>query len=146
MTHDRQTHNIGFTIGCWDLLHHGHENHLRVAASECNYLLVGIVSDWLVRMQKGRSPALPLHERIQHLQNALERIVLQFDACTGFKIVVVDSLQEPWVSKIVDVAFAGEDQVERFYAHPSNRPPTIRVIERTPGVSTTLLRSALGHV
>jgi D-beta-D-heptose 7-phosphate kinase/D-beta-D-heptose 1-phosphate adenosyltransferase len=44
---------VGFTNGCFDLLHPGHVSLLREAASACDRLIVGINSDASVRRLKG---------------------------------------------------------------------------------------------
>lgn len=55
---------IGFTNGCFDILHHGHISLLDAAAKECDVLVVGVNSDESVRRLKGPSrPFVPAHER-----------------------------------------------------------------------------------
>ncbi|MCW2387641.1 D-beta-D-heptose 7-phosphate kinase/D-beta-D-heptose 1-phosphate adenosyltransferase [Sphingobium sp. B11D3B] len=46
---------VGFTNGCFDLLHPGHIALLREAAQECDRLIVGLNSDASVRRLKGAS-------------------------------------------------------------------------------------------
>src|ERR1700730_16777005 len=45
---------IGFTNGCFDLLHPGHISMLRQARAACDKLVVGINSDESVRRLKGK--------------------------------------------------------------------------------------------
>lgn len=55
---------IGFTNGCFDILHHGHIALLDAAAKECDILIVGVNSDESVRGLKGPTrPFVPAHER-----------------------------------------------------------------------------------
>ncbi|MDA0996939.1 MAG: D-glycero-beta-D-manno-heptose-7-phosphate kinase [Proteobacteria bacterium] len=49
----RQGLRIGFTNGCFDLLHPGHVSLLRQARSACDKLIVGLNSDESVRRLKG---------------------------------------------------------------------------------------------
>lgn len=129
---------IGFTVGCFDLFHVGHQNILRRAAGDCDLLFVGLVTDWLVKMQKGTLPCQAYDERA--------RAVLGFCSDLGLaeaRIVRVDDLKLPWMTEVADVAYVGEDQVHRFYEHPDNRFRETCVIERTPGVSSTMLREAM---
>lgn len=49
---------IGFTNGCFDLLHPGHLSLLQQARAACDYLVVGLNSDASVRRLKG--PARPV--------------------------------------------------------------------------------------
>ena len=44
---------IGFTNGCFDILHHGHVRLLEAAAKECDLLVVGVNSDASVTRLKG---------------------------------------------------------------------------------------------
>ncbi len=49
----RQGLRIGFTNGCFDLLHPGHIKLLTGAAAACDRLIVGLNSDASVRRLKG---------------------------------------------------------------------------------------------
>jgi D-beta-D-heptose 7-phosphate kinase/D-beta-D-heptose 1-phosphate adenosyltransferase len=51
---------VGFTNGCFDLLHRGHVHILKNAAAECDRLVVGLNSDASVRRLKG--PTRPVHD------------------------------------------------------------------------------------
>lgn len=133
---------VSFTIGCWDLLHHGHENHLQIALDECELLYVGIVTDWLVKMQKGCLPAQNYERRKEALQDFMEGLLQNpSNKGKGAKFVEVDCLHQGWISKLVDVAFVGEEQLDRFYAAKENRAQKLRIIQRTEGISSTMLRA-----
>ncbi|NDC62899.1 MAG: D-glycero-beta-D-manno-heptose-7-phosphate kinase [Planctomycetia bacterium] len=55
---------IGFTNGCFDILHHGHVALLEAAARECDLLIVGVNSDASVARLKGPPrPFVPSAER-----------------------------------------------------------------------------------
>ena len=55
---------IGFTNGCFDILHHGHVALLEAAARECDLLVVGVNSDASVTRLKGLPrPFVPSAER-----------------------------------------------------------------------------------
>lgn len=56
---------IGFTNGCFDILHHGHVALLEAAAKECDLLVVGVNSDASVARLKGPPrPFVPSAERL----------------------------------------------------------------------------------
>ena len=62
--HRRLGRTIGFTNGCFDLLHHGHVALLEAAARECDLLVVGLNADASVRRLKGPSrPIVPESQR-----------------------------------------------------------------------------------
>lgn len=44
---------VGFTNGCFDLLHDGHKSLLSHAKQKCDFLIVGLNSDSSVKMLKG---------------------------------------------------------------------------------------------
>ena len=54
----------GYAPGAYDLLHIGHLNILKHAAEHCDRLVVGVVSDEMLLLTKGRLPVVPLAERL----------------------------------------------------------------------------------
>lgn len=53
---------VGFTNGCFDILHHGHVSYLNDAHSRCDRLIVGLNHDQSVKILKG--PERPIHDEI----------------------------------------------------------------------------------
>lgn len=60
---------VGFAPGVYDLFHIGHLNILRRARLHCDRLIAGVASDDLVVRLKGRSPVVPLAERLEIVSN-----------------------------------------------------------------------------
>lgn len=55
---------IGFTQGTFDMFHIGHLNLLKHAREHCDYLVVGVNSDELVKAYKNKEVIVPLEERM----------------------------------------------------------------------------------
>jgi D-beta-D-heptose 7-phosphate kinase/D-beta-D-heptose 1-phosphate adenosyltransferase len=80
---------IGFTNGCFDLLHPGHVRLLREASEYCHFLAVGLNSDASVKRLKGANrPINPALARAEVL-SALEAVdaVTIFDEDTPLDII-----------------------------------------------------------
>ena len=60
---------IGYVPGVFDMFHVGHLNILKNAKLTCDFLIAGVVSDERCIDAKGKSPVVPLAER---LENRLE--------------------------------------------------------------------------
>ena len=56
---------IGYTQGTFDVLHVGHINLLQYAKNDCDYLIVGINSDQLVREYKHHNTSISQQERME---------------------------------------------------------------------------------
>ncbi len=52
--------NVGFTNGCFDIVHFGHVTYLNDARRKCDRLIVGLNTDASVRVQKGEER--PVHD------------------------------------------------------------------------------------
>lgn len=69
-THKKsKPYNIGYIAGVFDLFHIGHLNMFKRAKEMCNYLIVGVVSDEGVRLNKQSEPFVPFEERIEMVRS-----------------------------------------------------------------------------
>jgi D-beta-D-heptose 7-phosphate kinase/D-beta-D-heptose 1-phosphate adenosyltransferase len=80
---------VGFTNGCYDLLHPGHVSLLKKAAAECDRLIVAINSDASVRRLKG--PTRPVQDEVARAYvlgalSAVDRVIV-FDEDTPARVI-----------------------------------------------------------
>ena len=82
---------IGFTNGCFDILHHGHVALLEAGAKECDLLVVGVNSDASVTRLKGPPrPFVPSRERQAVLAGlASVGLVCEFEEDTPLDLIRV---------------------------------------------------------
>jgi D-beta-D-heptose 7-phosphate kinase/D-beta-D-heptose 1-phosphate adenosyltransferase len=97
-----QDKTVGFTNGCFDLLHPGHISLLKQSASQCDKLIVGLNSDASVQRLKG--PERPV-------QNEMARAtVLSSLACVDMVVIFdEDTPLELLSSLLPDVLVKGAD-------------------------------------
>lgn len=77
-------YNVGYIAGVFDLFHIGHLNMFKRAKEQCRYLIVGVVSDEWVRLNKQAEPFVPFDERIEMVRSCKyvdEAIKLPLDFC-----------------------------------------------------------------
>jgi D-beta-D-heptose 7-phosphate kinase/D-beta-D-heptose 1-phosphate adenosyltransferase len=124
---------VGFTNGCFDLLHLGHLQTLEFAKSECDVLVVGVNSDRSVRALKG--PERPVQDEATRarIMAALSfcDLVVVFDEDTPFDLI--DALRPDVVFKGADYAatdVVGADIVKA-------RGGRVVLTPLVPGFSTT---------
>lgn len=130
---------IGYAPGVFDMFHIGHLNILRNSRLACDYLIAGVASDDFSRRVKGKSPVIPLAERleivssIRYVDEAVEENVTKL---------------EMWERLRFDVIIKGDDWRGTEKGHRLERDmATIGVevfyLPYTVHTSSSLLRQAL---
>jgi cytidyltransferase-like protein len=117
---------LGFTVGVWDLFHDGHRNILTEAKKHCDELIVGVMTDYYVQLQKGWER--PHDKQATRLAN-LARSGL------ADRICILNTLDMTPFVQLADIWILGEDQHNMW---PKNWPHSVR-IPYYEGVSTTKL-------
>lgn len=71
-------YKVGYIAGVFDLFHIGHLNLLRNAKAECEYLIVGVLTDELVAFYKKEPPFIPCNERKDIIESIkyVDKVVL----------------------------------------------------------------------
>lgn len=126
---------VGFTNGCFDLLHPGHIALLREAARNCDRLIVGLNSDASVRRLKGDSRPIQSEEARAEVMAAITHAdaVVIFDEDTPYELIAA---LEP------DVLIKGADYEEHQIIGAElvkSRGGSIVRVELKRGHSTTSL-------
>ena len=62
-------YHVGYIAGVFDLFHVGHLNMFKRAKEQCDYLIVGVVTDEGVRKNKKTEPFIPFEERIEMVRS-----------------------------------------------------------------------------
>lgn len=72
-------YKVGYTTGVFDMFHIGHLNILRRAKEQCEYLIVGVSTDELVRKYKHKTPMICFWDRIEIVKaiRYVDRVVVQ---------------------------------------------------------------------
>ncbi|MBQ3527689.1 MAG: adenylyltransferase/cytidyltransferase family protein [Clostridia bacterium] len=74
-------YKIGYTSGVFDMFHIGHLNVLKNAKERCEYLVVGVSTDELVKEYKNKVPVIPYEERSEIVAaiRYVDKVVPQVD-------------------------------------------------------------------
>ena len=99
-------YHVGYIAGVFDLFHVGHLNMFRRAKEQCDYLIVGVVSDAGVRKFKKAEPFIPFEERIEMVRSC--RYV---DQAEGIPLDY-GGTRDAWRMYHFDVQFSGSDYVD----------------------------------
>ena len=131
---------VGYASGVFDMFHVGHLNILRRARLHCDTLVVGVGSDEYVEALKGRSPVVPLVERLDII-SAL---------CIVDEVIIDHSEDKTkaWEERNFDVIFKGDDwkgsaKGARLEQDMSDLGVAVMYFPYTLHTSSTLLRAYL---
>jgi len=131
---------IGYAPGVYDMFHVGHLNILRNSRLACDYLIAGVVSDDLSRRAKGKSPVIPLAERLEIVRSIryVDEAVAE-DVPT--KIEMWQRLQFDVIIKGDD--WRGTDKGNRLEREMAELGVEVFYLPYTVHTSSSMLRQAL---
>ena len=135
-------YKVGYIAGVFDLFHVGHVNLLRRAKEECDYLIVGVLSDALVVHFKQKPPYIPEEERRQMIE-----------ACryADQAVIVTEATIEKmnaWKVYHFDCLFSGDDYAGNPYWEEDNRSlnavgSNIEFFPYTKSTSSTMIKKLI---
>ena len=133
-------YKIGYTTGVFDMFHIGHLNILKRSKEQCDYLIVGVSTDEVVKSYKNKTPIIPFEERIA-IVSELKCVDLAVPQTSMNKM-------EAWEKYRFDALFHGSDWkgsnmynklIEEFSAVGVD----VVFLPHTENVSSTLLSEVL---
>lgn len=133
-------YKIGYTTGVFDMFHIGHLNILKHSKEQCDYLIVGVSTDEVVKSYKNKTPIIPFEERIAIVKE-LKCVDLAVPQTSMNKM-------EAWEKYHFDALFHGSDWkgsnmynklIEEFSAVGVD----VVFLPHTENVSSTLLSEVL---
>lgn len=135
-------YKIGYTQGTYDLFHIGHLNLLKHAKEKCDYLIVGINTDELVKKYKNKLPIISEKDRAE-----IVKAIKYVD-----NVIITNTLDKEKIYEEIhfNVIFIGSDwqDNERWKKTEENMKKynvDVIYLPHTDGISTTMLNLKIGE-
>jgi len=103
---EKKKYRTGYIAGVFDLFHVGHLNLLRRAKEQCDYLIVGVVTDEAVQRDKHTESFISFEERL-----AIVRACRYVDEAVEIPLMYNDT-QDAYMKYQFDVQFSGSDYAD----------------------------------
>ncbi len=136
-------YKVGYTTGVFDLFHIGHLNILKRAKERCEYLIVAVSTDELVKNYKKRPPVIPYEERRAIVESIryVDKVVPQVNRD---KIAAFEKYH-------FDVMFVGDDWKDsdifkKTDAYMRERGACVEYLPYTQNISSTMLKKVLNKI
>ncbi len=100
---EKKKYHIGYVAGAFDLFHIGHLNLLRRAKEQCDYLIVGVVTDEGIRVHKHTDSFICFEERLEIVSSCK-----YVDEAVGIPLEFYDT-KDAYLRFQFDVQFSGSD-------------------------------------
>lgn len=133
---------IGYTTGVFDMFHIGHLNIIRRAKERCDYLIVGVSTDDVVRSYKNKTPKVSFEERMAIVASMryVDEVVPQES---------MDKL-EAWDRLHFDVLFHGDDwkgssMYDDVQSRLEQKGCETVFLPHTDGISSAIIAAKLAH-
>lgn len=122
------------------MFHIGHLNILKHAKEQCEYLIVGVSTDEVVKSYKNKTPIIPFEERCEIVEaiKYVDKVIAQSDMD---KIAAVKRLNADAV--FVGSDWKGTDTWNHFEEEFHKINCSVVYLDHTDGISSTILRDKL---
>ncbi len=133
---------IGYTTGVFDMFHIGHLNILKRAKADCDYLIVGISTDELVKKDKNKLPIIPYEERaaIVNAIKYVDEVVPQKDKN---KLRAYLNMEKRFNKMYVGSDWKNTEAWNKYEDEFAPYGVEIVYLPHTDGISSTILRKKL---
>ena len=134
---------IGYTTGVYDMFHIGHLNILKRAKEQCDYLIVGVSTDELVKKEKNKTPVIPFEERAE-IVRAIKYVDEVVPQCDKNKLKAWEEYQ--FNKMFVGSDWKGTEAWNNFERQLQPYGVEIVYLDHTDGISSTQLTNLIKHM
>lgn len=131
---------IGYTAGCFDMIHVGHIRLLKESKAMCDKLIVGLTTDELCKGTKNKTPIIPYDHRREVLESlkCVDLVISQHN---------LDKF-EAWRRLKFDILFVGDDHFNeprwsKYNTQLTENGIKIVFLPYTQDISSTKLRNLI---
>lgn len=136
----KKSYKLGYTDGVYDLFHVGHLNMIEAAKKQCEYLIVGVHSDEVVKQYKHYYPVIPEDERARIVRavKGVDRVVINE---VRDKLILLERYHFNVV--FIGDDWKGTDRWNNFERILGKRNVDVVYIPYTQGISTTEIKKKI---
>lgn len=138
---ENKKYKVGYTTGVFDMFHIGHLNILKRAKEKCEYLIVGVSTDELVKNYKNKTPIISFEERFEIVSSIkyVDKVVPQtsMNKMEAYNQLKFDALfhGSDW---------KGSDMYNKIVDEFSLIGVDVVFLPHTEGISSTIIRKKIG--
>lgn len=136
---------IGYTAGVYDMFHIGHLNIIKKSKELCDYLIVGVSTDEVVKKNKNKCPIIPFEERFSIVSSIkyVDKVIPQENYDIDWKLKIVKEYG-------INVMFVGSDWkgTDKWLILEKKLKEigcSVVYLPHTDGISSSLLREKINR-
>ena len=133
-------YKVGYVQGSFDMFHIGHLNLIKNAKSICDYLIVGVNSDELMKSFKHKTPIIPEDERLEIIE-AIRYVDEAHIVTNRDKLEALDKFH--YQALIMGDDWKGKDFYKKVEQQLKEKNAEVVYFPYTKTTSSTLLRDAI---